>query len=245
LTYEIEIGGEATDTTTKPYGTLKVTFTDALAPSVTAPACRFVAGVTADTAGVKATCTWAGTPHGSPISGYALELSTDGSPFAPLAPAAKASVAYSFASGHQYRLRVRASDAGGRQSAWAASAVFTATAYEESKAAFKGKWTAASSAAYHGGGDKYAKAAGASATFTFTGRSVAWVAQRCKTCGKAKVYVNGAYLTTIDLRASATAYRRIDWARTWTTSAKRTVKIVVSGTAGRPRVDVDAFLVLK
>jgi len=35
------------------------------------------------------------------------------------------------------------------------------------------------------------------------------------------------------------------FARTWASSAKQTIRIVVKGTAGRPRVDLDGFTVLK
>ena len=52
-------------------------------------------------------------------------------------------------------------------------------------------------------------------------------------------------LTTIDLRAATGDYRAVVWSRTWSTSVTRTVKVVVVGTSGRPRVDLDAFAVLR
>ena len=57
--------------------------------------------------------------------------------------------------------------------------------------------------------------------------------------------MNGAYVTTVDLYRSASHYREIAWQKAWSTSARRTVRLVVVGTAGRPRVDVDAFVVLR
>ncbi len=56
--------------------------------------------------------------------------------------------------------------------------------------------------------------------------------------GKVRVYVNGNYVTTVDLRSSSTRYRVLAWQKTWSTSATRTVKLVVAGTRGRPRVTV-------
>ena len=38
---------------------------------------------------------------------------------------------------------------------------------------------------------------------------------------------------------------RFAWQQTWSTSATRTIKLVVVGTSGRPRVDLDAFVVVK
>jgi hypothetical protein len=35
------------------------------------------------------------------------------------------------------------------------------------------------------------------------------------------------------------------WQGTWATSATRTIKLVVVGTAGHPRVDIDAFVVVR
>jgi hypothetical protein len=51
--------------------------------------------------------------------------------------------------------------------------------------------------------------------------------------------------TTVDLYRSSTQYRAIARQQTWSTSATRTIKIVVSGTTGRPRMDPDTFVVVK
>jgi hypothetical protein len=60
-----------------------------------------------------------------------------------------------------------------------------------------------------------------------------------------KVYVDGSYATTIDTYAADWSARQVVWSRTWAGSGSHTVKLVVVGTAGRPRVDLDAFLVLR
>src|SRR4029079_15652814 len=64
---------------------------------------------------------------------------------------------------------------------------------------------------------------------------------KARSRGKVKVYVNGVYQGTVDLYSSSTQYRAIAWQRTWSSSATRTIKLVVVGTAGRPRVDIGAF----
>jgi hypothetical protein len=57
------------------------------------------------------------------------------------------------------------------------------------------------------------------------------------------VYVAGVLKATVDLRATSAHTRQVVWSIVYTTSATRTVTIKVLGTAGRPRVDVDGFLV--
>jgi hypothetical protein len=62
--------------------------------------------------------------------------------------------------------------------------------------------------------------------------------------GQVKIYVNGVFLAKVDLRG-ATKYRDVAWQKTWSTSATRTIKLVVVGTAGRPRIDLDGFVTLR
>ena len=60
--------------------------------------------------------------------------------------------------------------------------------------------------------------------------------------GKAEIWVDGALATTVDLKRSSIAYRRLVWETSWETSGSHTVMVKVLGTSGRPRVDVDQFL---
>jgi hypothetical protein len=71
------------------------------------------------------------------------------------------------------------------------------------------------------------------------------VTTRAPSRGKVKVYTNGVCQGTVDTYRSSTQYRALAWQNTWSTSAKRTIKLVVPGTSGRPRVDLDAFAVVK
>ena len=41
------------------------------------------------------------------------------------------------------------------------------------------------------------------------------------------------------------AYRRVVWTKSWSAFGAHTVKIVGSGTAGHPRVDIDALIVAR
>lgn len=146
-----------------------------------------------------------------------------------------------------YRLRVRSVDRSGNRSAWAYGPTFRVRLTQESDAAlsYAGSWSTGSSAFDSGGRHRTTNRSGASVSYTFTGRSVAWVADRSPSLGKAKVYVDGVLRATVDLGSSSTAWRQVVYGRTWTSSGRHTIRIVCAGTSGRPRIDLDAFVVLR
>ena len=78
-----------------------------------------------------------------------------------------------------------------------------------------------------------------------TARSIAFVTAKGATRGKVRIYVNGRLVRTLDLRASSTSTRYIAWQVSSATAVKRTIKLVVVGTPGRPRVDLDALVVIR
>ncbi|MER5519055.1 peptidoglycan recognition protein [Streptomyces sp. NPDC002763] len=125
------------------------------------------------------------------------------------------------------------------------SPAFTPVILQETSAAKSGTWTARSSTNYLGGKSYSSTSKGASLTWTFTGRSASWVVSRASTSGQAYVYVDGTKVATVDLKSSATAYRQAIWTKTWSSSAKHTVKIVVVGTSGRPTITTDGLVYIK
>jgi len=108
--------------------------------------------------------------------------------------------------------------------------------------AFSAGWRTASSARYSGGSTAYASATGASASYRFTGTSVAWVTGIGPTRGSAQVWVDGVKRTTVNTHATTTSLRRLAFATSWPTQGTHTIRIVVVGTPNHPRVDVDAFV---
>lgn len=110
---------------------------------------------------------------------------------------------------------------------------------------WEGRWGTAEHAAYGGGAVRWSRHAGATLTFTFTGYSVAWIGPKGPTRGRAKVYLDGTLVKTVDtgaarFRAVNTLYRA-----SWPTYGRHTLVIEVVGTAGRPMVAVDEFRVGK
>ncbi|MFF4502281.1 N-acetylmuramoyl-L-alanine amidase [Streptomyces sp. NPDC001401] len=125
------------------------------------------------------------------------------------------------------------------------SASFTPVILQETSAVKSGTWTARSSTSYLGGKSYSSGSKGASLSWTFTGRSASWVVSRASTSGQAYVYVDGVKVSTVDLMSSTTQYRQAIWTKTWSSSAKHTVKIVVVGTSGRPTVTTDGLVYIK
>jgi hypothetical protein len=107
--------------------------------------------------------------------------------------------------------------------------------------AYAGGWSIARLGAYTGGKVKYAVRDGATATFTFTGRTVAWVGPLGPTRGRARVLVDGVAVGTVDLRRSSFRARATIFRKTWPSASAHTVTIQVIG-GGRP-VAIDEFVV--
>jgi hypothetical protein len=122
-----------------------------------------------------------------------------------------------------------------------ASVYRTPNIIQETSTTRTGSWTHRSGTSYLGGYSYSASSAGASISWTFTGRSVAWIVSRASTSGQAYIYVDGTKVTTVDLKSSTTLYRQAIWTKTWSSSAKHTLKIVVVGTSGRPTVTTDGI----
>jgi spore germination protein YaaH len=216
-------------------------------PKVTLRSGLALASVSTST-GLLAQLGWsASDPGGSGIASYEIQRSRDGDAFLPLATATSASIALSLAPGHSYRFRVRARDRAGNLSAWVTSATIRASLTQETSTAFawKGTWGRGASDHYSALADRFATTAGASVSYSFTGRAVAWATTMAPERGVAKVYLDGVLVATIDCSRPATQFRYVAFAKTWSTSAFHTLRIVVAGTTGRPRVDVDALEVLR
>jgi hypothetical protein len=63
--------------------------------------------------------------------------------------------------------------------------------------------------------------------------------------GSFRVYIDNLLVKTISLYSTTTKARQVVFARSWPAYAGHTIKVVPVGTAGHPRVDIDAFLILR
>ncbi len=127
-----------------------------------------------------------------------------------------------------------------------AGASFTTTSvttYQEGQATFVGDWGSSSCACFSGGTARWSRGAGASAVFQFTGRNVSFVSARGPERGEFLVYLDGVFRRKISNYAASRETAVAVWSRDFLVSAPHTLRIVLVGTSGHPRVDVDAFTV--
>jgi hypothetical protein len=115
---------------------------------------------------------------------------------------------------------------------------------ENSKAIdYRGSWKRAEHPGYRGDTARQAKRKGQTATFRFTGSQVAWNGPKGPTRGKAKVYLDGQYVKTVDLYARHFDARNRLFTKSFADSGSHTLTIKVVGTRGRPVVSIDEFVV--
>jgi hypothetical protein len=119
----------------------------------------------------------------------------------------------------------------------------SAVTRDQGAATYTGSWATANCTCFVDGTTKHAQTAGASATFTYTGNVVGWVTETGPTRGSAKIYQDGVLKTTISTYSATNSGAKVMWANWFATTGTHKIKIVVVGTAGHPRVDVDGFLV--
>ena len=94
------------------------------------------------------------------------------------------------------------------------------------------------SSSYFGGKVRRATSSSARATYRFTGREVTWITAKGASRGKARVYIDGVLVSTVDLRTPSTHYRRVVFRKAWSASGAHTITIrpVGNGRRGRRRV---------
>jgi hypothetical protein len=107
---------------------------------------------------------------------------------------------------------------------------------------YTGAWKMAYHKNYLGGKAKSTNAAGAKTTLKFKGSGIAWIGPIGPTRGKAKVYLDGTLVASVDSWASSFRPTRVLFKKTWASVRWHTISIVTSGTAGRPTVALDAFV---
>ena len=124
-----------------------------------------------------------------------------------------------------------------------APTVSTVRIHESSRSIeYGGSWPLAEHRDYAGGHARYATRAGASATITFAGSAVTIYGPTGPTRGKARVYLDGTLVKTVDLYRSSFDARTAWFSRTWSSTGRHRLSVVVVGTPGRPMVAIDEFV---
>ncbi|MGH2477018.1 MAG: S8 family serine peptidase, partial [Candidatus Limnocylindrales bacterium] len=149
--------------------------------------------------------------------------------------------------GTGYRFGIAGRDRVGNVGPQADSPTVTALLLQDatSLARYAGRWSTVSSTTASNGRLHRSTRAGSSVEFRTSLRAVAVVGRKNSTNGQAKVYVDGAYVQTINLYRSSTQSKTVVFNKSWPTNGVHSVKLVVVGTAGHPGVDIDAFAILR
>jgi subtilisin family serine protease len=154
-------------------------------------------------------------------------------------------VSMAFSTSTQFAVAGR--DGAGNVGTQADSPAVKATLFQDgtSLARYSGRWSATSSSTASHGNLRTSTQAGAWVEFKRDARAIAIVGRQGPTSGKARVYVDGVYVQTIDLYRSTSRSRMVLFSRSWSIPGVHSIKLIVSGTSGRPRVDIDAFPVIR
>ena len=243
-TYQVRV--TASDGSRVRTSTFPITV-DAAAPRTSTPALQLRSGGTLDD-GVSVLGTWPpATDPGGTVTRYEARWRVDGElgTISTLDAASRRS-SRRMQPGRTYSLRVRARDAAGNWSQWAESETLSPTLTQETSSALvkRGRWTSFTKSYLSGGSAIYSSREGDRVVRPFTGQGIAWIGSESENRGRASVYIDGVFVATVDLGRSSTLHRSVLFTRTWASARERTLKIRVLGTKGRPRVDVDAFLIV-
>jgi hypothetical protein len=147
----------------------------------------------------------------------------------------------------QTRFQLLARDNAGTYGAGAIGPIVTAYLAQDSTTAarYTGTWSNVSLSTASGGRLHRSTRANSTVTFTTSARAMAIVVRRGPLNGKAKIYVDGVYKSTIDTYRSSYQSRVVVFNISWNTAATHSVKVVNLATSRRPRIDIDAFAFLR
>jgi hypothetical protein len=224
--------------------TVSLTVTNS-APNVTIPKETLYANTTLGTSTVRVKTAWSACDADG-VKSYVLQRQVNGGSWTTisLSSATATSINLSLTKSSTYRFRVHATDGINTTSSYVYGAPFKPIVSDNSSSliTYTGAWPTGTFSSYYGGTDRYSTSTGASATYSFTGSSVAWIAYKSTSRGSARVYVDGVLKATVSLYSTTSTAKAQVYAFNWAKSGAHTIKIVVVGTAGHPRVDIDAFV---
>jgi hypothetical protein len=153
-------------------------------------------------------------------------------------------VTFTGAQGTSYFFQVKGTDGFGNATALSTAKSASVPLDERYYAAsYSAGWTSASGAAGRWLGTvRYTTSAGKTMTGRFETSSFQVIGDRCSTCGKLEVWVDGVKKATVDTYATSTKTRQALYTSGFYGSVKpHTIKVVALGTAGHPRVGLDAI----
>jgi hypothetical protein len=196
--------------------------------------------------GIPVVLKWTATDDASGVKNYKLQKSVDGGAYTAVGSAVTTpQTTVTLPAGHAYQFRVQATDNANNVSAFSSGAVFHVNLFQENAGAvtYTAGWTRVTQSGSSGGFVKYATVNAKKATFAFSGKFVGFVSTKASNRGSANVVYDATPATLVNTNNSATLAGRIVYVH-GVTSGTHHLVVTALGTAGHPRVDVDAFVTL-
>jgi hypothetical protein len=229
-----------------PVGTFLYRF-DLTPPAIGAPVVKAIARSSVGSS-LSLAVSWSASDAASGVAGSEVQVSTNGGAWQSLTvpSASTRSLTSAGPVGGTVRFRARATDGSGNVSSWSYGPTVHLAAVQETSTAIieTSSWGRVAESGALGGYVDRTTIAGGYARYTFTGRAISWIGALATTRGKAHVYIDGTLVATVDCYSSTWSSHRVlySWAGAYGT---HTIQITNLGTSGRPRIDLDAFIVLK
>lgn len=148
--------------------------------------------------------------------------------------------------GRTYYFRARARGTDNTLGHWS-SPKRTIVPYDQDKLIFKRVGFNAvfrgANSGYYLGTSRYSTKRGTLVVYKFTGRHVALISTKGPTRSRAKIYMDGNYVKTVDNYAPKTRTRQPTFDHSWGAAGTHYLKVVNLATPGRERFDLDALAV--
>lgn len=147
--------------------------------------------------------------------------------------------------GDVFAFRVKEFDAYGNEAAWVTSRDLVVP-LDESAARFSGSWRRSSGSAARDrwlGTLRTSLRPGRTATLAFTARSLRVIGDRCPTCGRFAVLLDGHRVATVGTGSRTLRTRQVLWSSARLPAGRHVLRLVTLSTPGHPRVALDGFAV--
>ena len=109
---------------------------------------------------------------------------------------------------------------------------------------YSGAWATSTCACWSADRTRKTSQAGAAVEISrdwVEGQPIGLVMEKAPNRGKVRIYVDGVLAKTVDTRSATAVHRSVVWAARMHAGV-HVVRLVNAGTAGRPRIDLDAVL---
>ena len=218
-------------------------------PDAFPPQVRLRRGATVDAGAVPVTIDWPeATDIGTGVAKYEIRRRLDGGAWVdvPLPTPTTRSMSLGLPPGRAAQFQVRATDLAGNAGEWQNGPAFHVRLASErsSRVRYVGTWARRLSDVHLGGAVKASRIRGSTASYSFTGSQVAWIAPRGPGRGSARISIDGVAVATVSLHSTTLQPRRVVYTYAWNGVGRHRITIRVSGTERHPRVDVDGLAVV-